>query len=196
MQVLRVCRFSTFALPPAFPPCSCPLAFQRQVRRLTSRMSSESYPGYPECVVSCHGADRFANSIPTDCKTRDPLLLICQTVGIYEPVSKTHLINHRFSLEKLVSFGDRKESAEAASLLPQASALLPGAEFVAGCGRRRWGSGTLLQPPEDLGSTFLVQIHTDQLASVIVQRPVAPTVLPYGHTVSPLEVGQSVCPCP
>ena len=64
MQVLRVCRFSTFALPPAFPPCSCPLAFQRQVRRLTSRMSSESYPGYPECVVSCHGADRLANSIP------------------------------------------------------------------------------------------------------------------------------------
>ena len=63
MQVLRVCRFSTFALPPAFPPCSCPLAFQRQVRRLTSRMSSESYPGYPECVVSCHGAGRFANSI-------------------------------------------------------------------------------------------------------------------------------------
>ena len=42
MQVLRVCRFSTFALPPAFPPCACPLAFQRQVRRLTSRMSSES----------------------------------------------------------------------------------------------------------------------------------------------------------
>src|SRR5262245_38606594 len=63
MQVLRVCRFSTFALPPALPPCCCPLAFQRQVRRLTYRMSSESYPGYPECVVSCHGAGRFANSI-------------------------------------------------------------------------------------------------------------------------------------
>jgi len=45
------------------PPCCCPLAFQHQVRRLASRMSSESYPGYPECVVSCHGADRFANSI-------------------------------------------------------------------------------------------------------------------------------------
>ena len=29
MQVLRVCRFSTFSLSPAFPPCSCPLAFQR-----------------------------------------------------------------------------------------------------------------------------------------------------------------------
>jgi hypothetical protein len=26
-------------------------------------MSSESYPGYPECVVSCHGAGRLANSI-------------------------------------------------------------------------------------------------------------------------------------
>ena len=63
MQVLRVCRFSTFSLPPAFPPCYCPLAFQRQVRRLTYRMSSESYPGYPECVVSCHGAGRLANSI-------------------------------------------------------------------------------------------------------------------------------------
>ena len=63
MQVLRVCRFSTFSLPPALPPCCCPLAFQHQVRRLASRISSESYPGYPECVVSCHGADRFANSI-------------------------------------------------------------------------------------------------------------------------------------
>src|SRR5262249_29143699 len=51
MQVLRVCSFSTFALPPASPPCCCPLAFQRQVRRLTSRISSESYPGSPECVV-------------------------------------------------------------------------------------------------------------------------------------------------
>src|SRR6266516_6335882 len=64
MQVLRVCRFSTFSLPPALPPCCCPLAFQHQVRRLASRISSESYPGYPECVVSCHGAGRFANSIP------------------------------------------------------------------------------------------------------------------------------------
>ena len=25
-------------LPPALPPCSCPLAFQRQVKRLTSRI--------------------------------------------------------------------------------------------------------------------------------------------------------------
>src|SRR5262245_48919890 len=66
MQVLRVCRFSTFALPPAFPPCYCPLAFRHQVRRLTSRMSSESYPGSPECVVSCHGAGRLANSIRPD----------------------------------------------------------------------------------------------------------------------------------
>src|SRR5215475_2448818 len=63
MQVLRICRFSTFALPPAFPPCCCPLAFRRQVRRLTYRMSSESYPGSPECVVSCHGAERMTNSI-------------------------------------------------------------------------------------------------------------------------------------
>ena len=63
MQVLRVCSFSTFALPPALPPCYCPLAFRRQVRRLTSRMSSESYPGYPECVVSCHGAGGLTNSI-------------------------------------------------------------------------------------------------------------------------------------
>jgi hypothetical protein len=63
MQVLRVCRFSTFTLPPAFPPCCCPLAFQHQVRQLTSRMSSESYPGYPECVVSYHGADRMTNRI-------------------------------------------------------------------------------------------------------------------------------------
>src|SRR5207237_9378251 len=61
MQVLRVCRFSTFSLPPALPPCCCPLAFQHQVRRLASRISSESYPGYPECVVSCHGAERLAN---------------------------------------------------------------------------------------------------------------------------------------
>ena len=64
MQVLRVCRFSTFSLSPAFPPCYCPLAFQRQVRRLTYRISSESYPGIQGCVVSCHGADRFANSSP------------------------------------------------------------------------------------------------------------------------------------
>src|SRR5207237_5131677 len=63
MQVLRVCRFSTFSLSPAFPPCYCPLAFQHQVRRLTYRISSESYPGNQGCVVSCHGAGRFANSI-------------------------------------------------------------------------------------------------------------------------------------
>ncbi len=56
MQVLRVCSFSAFSLPPALPPCSCPLAFRRQVRRLTSRISSESYPGAQEYVVSCHGA--------------------------------------------------------------------------------------------------------------------------------------------
>ena len=56
MQVLRVCSFSAFSLPPALPPCYCPLAFRRQVRRLTSRISSESYPGAQEYVVSCHGA--------------------------------------------------------------------------------------------------------------------------------------------
>ena len=56
MQVLRVYSCSAFSLSPAFPPCSCPLAFQRQVRRLTSRISSESYPGVQEYVVSCHGA--------------------------------------------------------------------------------------------------------------------------------------------
>jgi hypothetical protein len=58
MQVLRVCSFSAFSLPPAFPPCYCPLAFRHQVRRLTYRISSESYPGNQECVVSCHGARR------------------------------------------------------------------------------------------------------------------------------------------
>ena len=63
MQVWRVGAFCAFSAPPAFPPCSCSLAFRHQVRRLTSRMSSESYPGSPECVVSCHGAGRFANSI-------------------------------------------------------------------------------------------------------------------------------------
>ena len=34
-------------------------------------MSSESYPGSPECVVSCHGADRFANSIGPYAKTKE-----------------------------------------------------------------------------------------------------------------------------
>jgi len=45
MQVLRVCAFCAFSAPPALPPCSCSLAFRHQVRRLTSRISSESYPG-------------------------------------------------------------------------------------------------------------------------------------------------------
>ncbi len=44
MQVLRVCRFSTFSLSPAFPPCYCPLAFQRQVRRL-GRLRARSIAG-------------------------------------------------------------------------------------------------------------------------------------------------------
>src|SRR5712691_10147590 len=56
MQVLRVCAFCAFSAPPAFLPCSCSLAFRHQVRRLTSRISSESYPGSQECVANCHGA--------------------------------------------------------------------------------------------------------------------------------------------
>ena len=75
-------------------------------------------------------------------------------------------------------------------MLPQESALLPCAGFVAGFRGWHWGSGTLLKPPEDLHSTLFIETDTDQLAGVIIQRPVAPTVLPYGHTVSSLEVGQ------
>jgi len=30
-QVLRVCSFSAFPLPPAFPPCYCPLTFRSVV---------------------------------------------------------------------------------------------------------------------------------------------------------------------
>ena len=48
-----------------------------------------------------------------------------------------------------------KGSAEAASLLPQASALLPCAGCVASWRGGRWGSGKLLQPPEDLGTHAL-----------------------------------------
>src|SRR6266446_6998289 len=59
MQVLRVCVFCAFSAPPAFPPCSCPLAFRHQVRRLTSRISSESHPGSQECVTNYHGAGEF-----------------------------------------------------------------------------------------------------------------------------------------
>src|SRR5882724_1633955 len=50
-QVLRVCNFSAFSLPPAFPPCSCPLAFRHQVRRLTSGRSSD-FPS--TCVAIQH----------------------------------------------------------------------------------------------------------------------------------------------
>jgi hypothetical protein len=49
-----------------------------------------------------------------------------------------------------------KGSAEAASLLPQASALRACAGFMAGLRGYRWGSGTLLQPPEDLGSPLFI----------------------------------------
>ncbi len=59
MQVLRVCNFCAFSLPPAFPPCSCPLTFRHQVRWVTYRISSESYPGNQECVATCHGAGEF-----------------------------------------------------------------------------------------------------------------------------------------
>src|SRR5260370_1263518 len=57
MQVLRVCNFCAFSLPPAFPPCYCPLTFRHQVRWVTYRISSESYPGNQECVATCHGAE-------------------------------------------------------------------------------------------------------------------------------------------
>src|SRR2546425_872225 len=59
MQVLRVCAFCAFSAPPALPPCSCSLAFRHQVRRLTYRISSESYPGSQECVTNYHGAGEF-----------------------------------------------------------------------------------------------------------------------------------------
>src|SRR5712692_4932144 len=59
MQVLRVCNFCAFSLPPAFPPCYCPLTFRHQVRWVTYRISSESYPGNQECVATCHGAEEF-----------------------------------------------------------------------------------------------------------------------------------------
>ena len=58
MQVLRIYSFSAFSLFPAFPPCYCSLAFRLQVRRLTYRISSESYPGDQECDASYHGAGR------------------------------------------------------------------------------------------------------------------------------------------
>ncbi len=61
MQVLRVCNFCAFSLPPAFPPCYCPLTFRHQVRWVTYRISSESYPGNQECVATCHGAGEFTS---------------------------------------------------------------------------------------------------------------------------------------
>src|SRR5712691_9530732 len=44
MQVLRVCAVCAFSAPPAFPPCACPFCLSAPVRRLTSRISSESSP--------------------------------------------------------------------------------------------------------------------------------------------------------
>src|SRR5437667_12000278 len=43
-QVLRVCEVCAFSAPPAFPPCYRPLRLSAPVRRLTSRISSKSYP--------------------------------------------------------------------------------------------------------------------------------------------------------
>src|SRR5712692_7538953 len=89
-----------------------------------------------------------------------------------------------------------QERPEAASMLPQASALLPRAGFGAGGGGWHRGSGTLLQPPEDLDSALLVQAYTHQLAGVVIQGPVA--LIPFDrHSVcSPRAQGQSVCPAP
>ena len=115
MQVLRVCRFSTFALPPAFPPGSCPLAFQRQVRRLTSRMSSESYPGYPECVVSCHGAGGLTNSIRP--------LLVHETRGAMVTAKRVQKLSPSMNVE-LVG-GQEVFRQHADGMAPQAQ-LLPG----------------------------------------------------------------------
>src|SRR5438046_5083785 len=60
-QVLRVCNLSACSLPPAFPPCACPLAFRHQVRRLTSGRSSD-FPstcvvGNTTCAVVAHQDD-------------------------------------------------------------------------------------------------------------------------------------------
>src|SRR6266511_2933444 len=91
MQVLRVCAFCAFSAPPAFPPCSCPLAFRHQVRRLTYRISSESHPGSQECVTNYHGAGEFtsvhptihpAPSSPDAGRYTVPLRLRCQSVTV------------------------------------------------------------------------------------------------------------------
>jgi hypothetical protein len=49
-----------------------------------------------------------------------------------------------------------KESAEAASMLPQVSALLSWVGFVARLCGWHWERGKLLQPPEDLGSPLFI----------------------------------------
>ena len=92
-----------------------------------------------------------------------------------------------------MSVGDRKWSAEAASTLPQASALLLSAGFVVSLAGWGWYRRHLLQSLQDLGSPFLIQADTDQFPGVVLEHPVAP-VLPDRHTVSPLEAGQRVCP--
>src|SRR6266852_4432622 len=58
-QVLRVCNFSACSLPPAFPPCSCPLAFRHQVRRLTSGRSSD----FPSTYVAIQHVLSWRNRI-------------------------------------------------------------------------------------------------------------------------------------
>src|SRR2546422_9518996 len=60
-QVLRVCNFSAFSLPPAFPPCSCPLAFRHQVRRLTSGRSSD----FPSTYVAIQHVLSWRNRSPS-----------------------------------------------------------------------------------------------------------------------------------
>ena len=62
-QVVRGSSVSPFALAPVLPPCYCPLAFRHEVRRLTSRISSESYPGIQVCRVRCRGADEFGKCL-------------------------------------------------------------------------------------------------------------------------------------
>src|SRR5262245_24690376 len=95
-------------------------------------------------------------------------------------VSKTRLTNQSLSFAKLVSFRDKTGSAEAASLLPNVSASLPCAEFVAGLRRWHWWSGKLLHSPEALvgfqgrGCTDVVQpncCHPFLLEALLFQWP-------------------------
>jgi len=82
-------------------------------------------------------------------------------------------------------------------MLPQASALLPCAGCAGGVRGWRRGSGTLLEPPENLGSALLVDTEANQ-RSAIVDRPKPCLAVPfYPHGMcSPGAMGQSVCPAP